>query len=326
LMVLFVAYQLWGTGIETARAQNGHEDKWEELRAELNVDATPVLTVAPAPTAPAETLPPQTLPPVTVPGSTTPSGAPVTLPPQTVPTTAAPAPTTPAAAPVNLPPPERKVPLGYIAIPKIDVGYFFVPGVSRNDLKSGPGHFPDTPIPGTLGNAAIAGHRTTYGAPFGRLGELAVGGDIEVELVDGSAFVYVVTATEVVEPSDYHVISNSDASRATRTLVTCTPRSTSTHRLIVHAEIDPSRSAPVSASAYYILDEVPTDPVLPPVEPAADVPTMVAPTAAPVATPAATTPTSNATAATAPTGTTPATAPVDGSVAPGDTEPAGEPT
>ena len=57
-----------------------------------------------------------------------------------------------------------------LEIPKIGkVGgdaLYVVPGVSHDDLKKGPGHYPDTPLPGQLGNASIAGHRTTYGEPF----------------------------------------------------------------------------------------------------------------------------------------------------------------
>ena len=55
-----------------------------------------------------------------------------------------------------------------IVIPAIGVDWVFVEGVSVADLKDGPGHYPETPMPGQAGNAAIAGHRTTYGAPFGR--------------------------------------------------------------------------------------------------------------------------------------------------------------
>ena len=53
-----------------------------------------------------------------------------------------------------------------------------VEGVSLADLKKGPGHYPETPLPGQEGNAAIAGHRTTYGAPFHRLDELKPGDEI----------------------------------------------------------------------------------------------------------------------------------------------------
>ena len=65
-----------------------------------------------------------------------------------------------------------------IQIPKIGVDKIFVEGTGREDLKKGPGHYPGTPLPGEIGNAAIAGHRTTYGQPFYDLDKLAPGDEI----------------------------------------------------------------------------------------------------------------------------------------------------
>ena len=132
-----------------------------------------------------------------------------------------------------------------IEIPSIGVSEYVVEGTDTDDLRKGPGHYPDTPLPGGPGTAAIAGHRTTSGAPFSNLDELAPGDDVEVTLANGEQYVFVVTGSEVVTPSDYHVISNSDPTRATLTLVTCTPEWTSTHRLIVYADLDPARSGVV---------------------------------------------------------------------------------
>ena len=79
-------------------------------------------------------------------------------------------------------------------IPAIGVDKIVVEGVSLADLKKGPGHYPETPLPGQEGNAAIAGHRTTYGAPFNRLDELEPGDEITVTTVQGE-FTYEVTET-----------------------------------------------------------------------------------------------------------------------------------
>jgi len=224
LMFLFVAYQLWGTGIETARAQNRLEDQFAEL-LEDRADEAPAITTPP-PTTQSST-----------PG-TTPTTEPTTVAPTTTPT--------PVPAPEqNLPTPERGDVIAKLLIPSIDVDWFVVSGVSRDDLKHGPGHFRDTPFPGQLGNAAIAGHRTTSGAPFGNLDRVGAGDDIEVTLTNGERYVYVVTGSEVVSPSDYHVISDSDPDRATLTLVTCHPRWTSENRLIVYADLDQARSGPI---------------------------------------------------------------------------------
>jgi sortase A len=126
--------------------------------------------------------------------------------------------------------------------------------VSVNDLKKGPGHYPDTPLPGQLGNSAIAGHRTTYGAPFGNLDSLEPGDEIYITMLTGDRFVYEVTGSEVVEPSDYHVITDSDRTVATLTLTTCHPWGQATQRLIVYATLRPEESAPVGQATYYELE------------------------------------------------------------------------
>ena len=74
---------------------------------------------------------------------------------------------------------------GIITIPAIDIRFAFVEGTSRDDLKKGPGHYPDTPFPGTIGNAAIAGHRTTYLHPFYDIDKLKPGDDILIETFAG---------------------------------------------------------------------------------------------------------------------------------------------
>ena len=90
-------------------------------------------------------------------------------------------------------------------IPSIGLDWIVVEGVQVADLKKGPGHFHETPMPGQLGNAAIAGHRTTYGAPFFDLDDLEPGDLIEVQTLVGT-FIYEVTGTEVVNPSEYALV------------------------------------------------------------------------------------------------------------------------
>ena len=62
-----------------------------------------------------------------------------------------------------------------IEIPAIGVSEYVVEGTDTGDLRKGPGHYPDTPLPGERGTAAIAGHRTTYGAPFRNIDDLKRG-------------------------------------------------------------------------------------------------------------------------------------------------------
>src|SRR6201999_1449639 len=86
--------------------------------------------------------------------------------------------------PAISPPPEGDGE-GLIVIPKIGLNMFIVEGVSKDDLKKGVGHYPGTPMPGQAGNASVAGHRTTYLAPFNRIDELSPGDDIYVYTKQG---------------------------------------------------------------------------------------------------------------------------------------------
>jgi len=120
-----------------------------------------------------------------------------------------------------------------------------VEGVSHEDLKKGPGHYPGTALPGVVGNMVISGHRTTYGAPFNRLDELHRGDAIVLETRD-RWFTYRVTSEEVVDPSavevTYAVPGQKDAVPTKRllTLTTCNPKYSARQRLIVHALMETS--------------------------------------------------------------------------------------
>jgi sortase A len=124
-----------------------------------------------------------------------------------------------------------------IQIPKIGVDSIVINGITREDLRKAPGHYPDTPMPGQVGNAAIAGHRTTYGAPFGNLDQLALGDEIRVRTVEGS-FTFRVYEQLVVEPSNLGVLDADAARPATLTLTTCNPRYSASQRLVVKAELE----------------------------------------------------------------------------------------
>ena len=77
-------------------------------------------------------------------------------------------------------------PLGRIRIPSIGVSSVVVAGTGTSDLRLGPGHYPGTPLPGARGTVAIAGHRTTYGAPFRKLDKVNKGDRIEVRMPYGT--------------------------------------------------------------------------------------------------------------------------------------------
>lgn len=206
LLLLFVAYQLWGTGLAEAQAQ---DDLRDDFRAALAASSTTTTS----PTSPTSD------PATSTPGTDTVPDPAVTT---AAPTTAAP-PTTTG------PTPEGEA-VAIIRIPRIDVDKAVVEGVGVGDLEKGPGHYPGTPLPGRPGNAAIAGHRTTYGAPFGRLGDLAEGDEILVTTREGD-FRYIVDRISVVSPDQVEVLDASTEPRIT--LTTCHPRFSARQRLIV---------------------------------------------------------------------------------------------
>jgi sortase A len=154
--------------------------------------------------------------------------------PKTPPTTV-PSPTTTTTTPPLLPPAGDAV--ADIRIPKIGLDDIVVNGVGRDDLRKGPGHYPETPLPGQRGNAAIAGHRTTYGAPFGNLDQLSSGDEIFLRTLQGS-FTYRVYSQLVVDPSDVAVLGPDPNRPATVTLTTCNPKYSASQRLVVQASLE----------------------------------------------------------------------------------------
>lgn len=112
------------------------------------------------------------------------------------------------------------------------------------DLKKGPGHYPGTALPGGSGNAAIAGHRTTYGAPFFRVDELEAGDPIFIT-IRGGRYRYDVSELKIVAPEDAWVLEPTEDNRLT--LTTCHPRYSAAQRLIVVAQLvsAPASTAPV---------------------------------------------------------------------------------
>ncbi|HUE59508.1 MAG TPA: sortase, partial [Acidimicrobiales bacterium] len=94
----------------------------------------------------------------------------------------------------------------HLVIPKIGVDKYVVQGIGEQDLRRGPGHYPETVMPGELGNAAIAGHRTTYGAPFFDLDHLKQGDDIFLTDTQNRRWDYQVTRSFVVSPNDVSVL------------------------------------------------------------------------------------------------------------------------
>lgn len=193
LLLLFTAYQLWGTGLFESHSQ-------DQLRSRFDREL-------PAAAARASEDDPRTT------------------------TVAAPPSSAPRPAPASAAPADGQ-PVGVIQIPAIGVDQVVVQGTSTDDLRSGPGHYAGTPLPGQAGNAAIAGHRTTYGHPFYNLNEVVRGDPVVVTTRQG-VFTYRVDDVSIVSPSDSSVLAPTTA--AELTLTTCNPRYSASQRLVVKA-------------------------------------------------------------------------------------------
>ncbi len=92
-----------------------------------------------------------------------------------------------------------------IEIPSIGVSEYVVEGTGTDDLRKGPGHYPETPLPGGRGTTAIAGHRTTYGAPFRDIDDLRPGQRIALD-TPTARYLYQVTENRIVDDQDLSVL------------------------------------------------------------------------------------------------------------------------
>lgn len=201
LILLFVVYQLWGTGLATSAAQRRLSTRFSELQSTVVTDPS--------------------------------GGQPIT-------------------APADLPIPEPGDPIGRIQISRIGVDFIMVQGVDLTYLKEGPGHFPQTPLPGQPGNSAFAGHRTTYKAPFNRIDELDPGDLITVTTLQG-VFTYRVDGHPgdpdqppvghiVVSPKELGILDQGVGNRLT--LMACNPKYSAATRIVVTATL----TSPVAAA------------------------------------------------------------------------------
>jgi sortase A len=235
LVFLFVLYQLWGTGIRTSLAQSDLEQQFAQIKREAApAHPPPPSSGSSSTTSTSSSSSTTSTGPAaaTHPGSTT----------ATLPSDVAPVGSTPAS----------RQPVGRIEIPKIGTSYIVVEGTDVDALRLGPGHFTETPLPGQPGNAAIAGHRTTFGAPFNRIDELVPGDPIEVETTQGH-FTYRVEDTEgtglghhIVDPSQTEILDQHGEDN-TLTLMACNPKGYATQRIVVVGKLVdlPAPVAPV---------------------------------------------------------------------------------
>jgi sortase A len=134
--------------------------------------------------------------------------------------------------------------VGRIAIPRIGASFVIVKGTNTEDLKSGPGIFPETGFPGVGQTTAVAGHRTTYLAPFRNIDRLAPGDVIRMEM-PYAQFTYTVIGHRVVQPTDVQAaVAQLGYSRLV--LSACTPLFSAAKRLLVFARLQ--RTVPRGAA------------------------------------------------------------------------------
>ena len=126
-------------------------------------------------------------------------------------------------------------PLGRILMPRIGVSEVFVEGTGTADLRKGPGHYPATPLPGLRGTVGIAGHRTTYGAPFHDIDDLRRGDRIELAMPYGR-FTYRVERTRIVPPTATEVTDRVGYDRLI--LSACHPLYSAARRIVVFARLE----------------------------------------------------------------------------------------
>lgn len=131
--------------------------------------------------------------------------------------------------------------LGRISIPSLGLRFVFVQAVSADALKKGPGQYTGTVLPGQRGTVGIAGHRTTYLAPFRHIDRLESGDRIELRMPYGR-FGYTVERAWVVAPTDAGALRPVGRDRLV--LTTCTPPFSASERLVVAARL--RSSAPLA--------------------------------------------------------------------------------
>lgn len=214
VVLLFVGWTIWGTSLTAQRAQANLGASFDEGEAAAGERSAPTAEVAGVPTESVSDIPPEE-----------------------------------RATRAPLPPyPEEGALVARMEVPAIGLDWYVSEGVSLDILRDGPGHFEGTARPGEAGNAAIAGHRTTYGAPFSRLDELGPGDEITFTYLTGRQFRYVYRETQIVAPDEVSVLQDAGDNRLT--LVACHPEFSAAERIVVVAVLaDDQTAAPLSAQA-----------------------------------------------------------------------------
>jgi len=159
--------------------------------------------------------------------------------------TDSPSTTTPTTAPTTPSLPSSTDAFAILRIPRLGSGWAkpVYEGVGSDVLAKGIGHYPDTQLPGQVGNVGLAGHRAGHGNPLIDIDTIRPGDPIVVETAIGYT-VYKAVRSEIVPPTDVAVLApvpnqpGATPSQAWLTLTSCEPKYGSTNRFIVFALLD----------------------------------------------------------------------------------------
>ncbi len=124
--------------------------------------------------------------------------------------------------------------IGKIQIPRFGLDAVVIQGTDTSSLEKGPGHYPDTPFPGQPGTVGIAGHRTTYLAPFRHIDSLVPGDRIMIHMPYAD-FTYTVQKHEIVDPSDVQITDPVGYPRLV--LTACNPLYSAAQRYAIFAKL-----------------------------------------------------------------------------------------
>jgi sortase A len=124
--------------------------------------------------------------------------------------------------------------VGRLRLPTLGRSYVVVEGTDLTTLRKGPGHYPDTPLPGQGGTVAVAGHRTTYGAPFRTVDRLDRGDELVMDMPYGR-FTYRVDKVQIVKPTATWITRKRR--REQLVLSACHPLYSAAERIIVFSTL-----------------------------------------------------------------------------------------
>jgi sortase A len=124
--------------------------------------------------------------------------------------------------------------IGRMKIDRMDLDIVMVQGTDDSTLRRGPGHYPGTKLPGEHSTAGIAGHRTTYLAPFRNINKLQRGDEIVLEMPYGD-LTYAVQRHAIVPPSRTQIVRPVGYDRIV--LTACHPLYSASKRYVIFARL-----------------------------------------------------------------------------------------